>query len=118
MKKTAATTIAILLLFSLAAASQDSSRQERKIPEFEKQVMVNRVLIDVIVVDDKGSYVRGLTAGDLDVYENGKKMEVKSVDEYFLEGEEPGSEELEEPPKNLKSTANMPPFFFVSCRSN
>lgn len=105
MKKIIVTAILTCLLFCLAAWSQED-KQQRKIPEFEKQLQVNRVLIDIIVHDGKGNHVRGLSSDDFIVYENGKEMEVKSVDEYFLTGEELDTEALKQalfnsPPRNV-----------------
>jgi VWFA-related protein len=107
MKKTMLIASAIIVVLSSAAWSpQDELQQNRKVPEFEKQVRVNRVLIDIIVLDATGNYVHGLTAGDFELYENGAPVEIKTVDEYFLEGMEPESTEIaatryDSPPRNV-----------------
>lgn len=46
---------------------------------FEEQIEVNAVLLDVIVTDDSGNQILGLTKNDFVVEENGVAQEVESV---------------------------------------
>ncbi|HEX6098988.1 MAG TPA: VWA domain-containing protein [Thermoanaerobaculia bacterium] len=50
--------------------------------QFEEKIDVNAVLLDVIVTDNKGNQILGLTKDDFVVKENGVAQEVDSVD-YF-----------------------------------
>jgi hypothetical protein len=50
--------------------------------QFEEKIDVNAVLLDVIVTDNKGNQILGLSKDDFVVKENGVAQEVDSVD-YF-----------------------------------
>ncbi|HUX05975.1 MAG TPA: VWA domain-containing protein [Acidobacteriota bacterium] len=84
MKKTALLLSVIALLVGLASTQQE---YKRKIPDFEKQIQVNLVLLDVVVRDRAGNYAHGLGDDDFIVLEDGKQMEIAAVDEYFLDEE-------------------------------
>lgn len=60
----------IVLLAMLPAAAQT----------FQEKIDVNEVLLDVIVTDNKGNQILGLTKDDFIVKENGVAQEVESVD--------------------------------------
>jgi VWFA-related protein len=49
---------------------------------FQERIDVNVVLLDVIVTDNKGNQMLGLTKDDFIVTENGVQQEVESVDYY------------------------------------
>lgn len=84
MKKTALLLSVIVLLVGFASTQQE---YKRKIPDFEKQIQVNLVLLDVVVRDSAGNYAHGLGADDFIVLEDGNEMEIAAVDEYFLDEE-------------------------------
>src|SRR5687768_6662736 len=50
--------------------------------QFEEKIDVNAVLLDVIVTDNRGNQILGLTKDDFVIKENGVAQEVDSVD-YF-----------------------------------
>ncbi|HXY42320.1 MAG TPA: VWA domain-containing protein [Vicinamibacteria bacterium] len=71
--------IVLLALVSLAPAHGDSPRA----PAFPGGVELVRV--DAVVLDRDGKPVRGLTAADFEVYENGKKTDVASFEAIGLQ---------------------------------
>jgi len=106
MKKlTLAITLGALLICLAAAHAQEEQRAERRMPEFERLVQVNLVLLDIIVTDGDGNYVPGLTTEDFEVFENGRPVTVAAVDEYFLADEEAeavgGRTLYDSPPRNV-----------------
>ena len=106
MKKlTAAITLGALLIGLTAAYAQEERRAERRMPEFERLVQVNLVLLDIIVTDRDGNYVPGLTAEDFEVLENGRPVTVAAVDEFFLADEAAdaagGRTLYDSPPRNV-----------------
>jgi VWFA-related protein len=58
---------------SQPAASQPSSQ-----PEAVFKVQAKLVLVDSVVTDKKGNYIRGLTQNDFRVWEDGKEQTIKS----------------------------------------
>ncbi|HUX06337.1 MAG TPA: VWA domain-containing protein, partial [Acidobacteriota bacterium] len=78
--------------------------------EFQKYVAVNYMLLDVIVTDRSGNYVHSLTKDDFEIFENGRKIEIESIDEYQMidldleDVEDRMAEEMqpaEQPPRNI-----------------
>ena len=75
--------------------------------EFQQFVAVNYILLDVIVTDGDGNYIRNLSASDFEISENGKRVDVESIDEYSmlepsrlnLDTLEPA--QLEQPPRTI-----------------
>ena len=67
------------LAFALLALAFPGLAQQQP---FEEQIDVNAVLLDIIVTDDKGNQILGLSKDDFIVKENGIPQEVDSVD-YF-----------------------------------
>jgi VWFA-related protein len=103
MRKTAVVLCLAAVLFGLGAARQE---QRRRIPDFEKEIHINLVLLDVVVVDQAGEYVHGLGIDDFVVYENGKEMEIAAVDAYFLDEEaieaaRKNNQIYDSPPRNI-----------------
>jgi VWFA-related protein len=72
-------TTIIALATALAVAAPLAAQDE---PRFEEKVDVNLVQLDVTVTDKKGNQILGLEKGDFVVRENGKPVEVDSMD-YF-----------------------------------
>jgi len=52
-------------------------------------VSVRRVVVDVVVTDQKGKPVKGLTENDFQVLEDGKPQQIRSFDEHILEAQPP-----------------------------
>jgi len=103
------------VLFLIAGAVLSAGvfgRQEVKLPEraketeFQKRISVNYVLLDVVVTDRSGNYVRGLTKDDLVVTENGKPVKLESIDEYQML--DLGREEINDP-SALTTALQQPP---------
>lgn len=88
MRKLATFAIAVLcmvLIADQATIGQDARRPGRsKVPEFERNISVNYMLVDVIVTDGRGNYVRNLSKDDFEVFENGKLVTLQSLDEYQM----------------------------------
>ena len=89
---------------------QDLRPSRTKAPEFQKHVAVNYMLVDVVVTDRRGDYVRNLTKDDFQLYVDGKPVEIDSMDEYsmllpsahqFELVEDIGSVEFVQPPRNI-----------------
>jgi len=70
----------LAVLIALLGAMLPVFAQEQ--PGLREQIDVNAVLLDVIVTDDKGNQILGLTRDDFVVTENGVAQEIDSVD-YF-----------------------------------
>jgi VWFA-related protein len=70
-------TAGVLLLFGVALPSAFSDDQALPIPAIA--VSTERVQVDFVVRDKKGSIVRNLDAADVEVYEDGVRQEVGSL---------------------------------------
>jgi VWFA-related protein len=64
----------LLLMAVLAAQSE--------VPIVHEVVEVRLANFDVVVTDEKGKHVRGLTAADFELLENGKPQEITNLTEY------------------------------------
>jgi len=91
----------VLILSGAALAT--TGAEERSIPPAAFAVSTERVKVDVVVRDKKDAILRGLTAADLEVYEDGVRQTVDSLD--FVE------RRSVEPSSALASTAATPPAF-------
>jgi VWFA-related protein len=101
MKKLLFVTAIAMLVVSMAGIAQDRA-------EFEERIKLELYLIDIVVVDEQGNYVNGLTADDFEIYEDGKAVKVVSVDEYFSQQRQSAEdmamgamEESSAPPRNI-----------------
>ncbi|HVS03518.1 MAG TPA: VWA domain-containing protein [Thermoanaerobaculia bacterium] len=85
----AVTAGSLTLAFALAAGAQEVPRQQ---PEFGEEIVVERVLLDVLVTDRKGNVVLGLDEDDFVVSEDGERITLDDVTFYsnrrFLESTE------------------------------
>ena len=72
---------------SLRAPAQQAAQQPVSTAPGVIKSQANLVLVDVVVADHKGNYVRDLEAKDFQVYEDGKEQTISS----FSRGQEPGS---------------------------
>ena len=68
-----------LALFLAGAVSAGSADKERSLPS-TFAVSAERVRVDVVVRDKKDAILRGLTAGDLEVYEDGVAQTIDSLE--------------------------------------
>jgi VWFA-related protein len=71
-------------IFSVLAQEEVNRPQRHKETEFQKKIAVNYILLDVIVTDRGGNYVRNLTKDDFEVFESGRKVQIESIDEYQM----------------------------------
>jgi VWFA-related protein len=100
--------ILVLAVCFSAAGAQDKP-QRSKIPEYQQRIAVNYMLVDVVVTDDSGKYIRNLTKDDFELFENGERMEIISLDEFSMGAEQQSFTEdlatgeivVEQPPRNI-----------------
>ena len=71
------------------------------------QVSVRRVVVDVVVTDQKGKPVRGLTKDDFQVLEDGKPQQIRSFDEHIMEAQRP-LPKVELPPNTYSNLSTAP----------
>lgn len=77
--------VAVVAILPVLFAQERKDDQARtRVPEYEKNITVNYMLVDVIVTDAKGKYVRNLNKDDFELFENGRKMEINSLDEFQM----------------------------------
>jgi VWFA-related protein len=69
-----------LVLALSGAALGTTAAEERSLPTTSFAVSAERVKVDVVVRDRKDAILRGLTAADLEVYEDGVRQTVDSFD--------------------------------------
>ncbi len=55
-------------------------KQEKLFPPEKHEVIIQLVLVDVIATDKDGNAVRDLTIDDFEIYEDGKKVSINSLD--------------------------------------
>jgi len=85
-----------LVLFSI---SYGNTRKDHQIPQEDYEVTVTLVIVDLIAIDKEGNFVTDLSLNDFEVYEDGKKMPINSLDliRYELKKKsDPTSDSLEE----------------------
>lgn len=105
MKKTVTLLCVLTLLAGVGMSAPRQDQQRRKTPEFEKEIQINLVLLDVLVFDRNGNYVNGLTKDDFIILEDGKPVDVSTVDEYFTPPSEAEAaaqgQVFDSPPRNV-----------------
>lgn len=74
------TALALLAICGLGRAAM--AQEEKPQGQFEGEVTVNEVLLDVLVTDAKGNVIVGLDKSDFVVTENGKPVELTGVTFY------------------------------------
>jgi VWFA-related protein len=83
--------IAVLLLGTVAARSQDATQsaqpQAPQPPQYRVRVTSELVLVNVVVRDKRGSLVRGLKKEDFTLLEDGKRQDISTFD--FEDVEQP-----------------------------
>jgi len=86
-----------LILFSI---SYGNTKRDHSIPQEDYEVTVTLIIVDLIAIDREGNFVADLSLNDFEVYEDGKKMPINSLDLIRYEPKktsEPKSDSLEEP---------------------
>ena len=63
---------------SIAGQTRQDTGSEG-MPDVTYTVDVNYVEVDAVVTDDAGRAVTGLTAGDFELYEDGKRQDISTV---------------------------------------
>jgi VWFA-related protein len=77
MKALSATLILVFVFLSPATIwSQDSAQRQKPAGEDVVKISTTLIQVDATVLDKKGKPVKGLTADDFEVYENGKKQPI------------------------------------------
>ena len=72
-------TVAVLLAAFLAAAPLTAQTQ---LPQLGETIEVSIVNVDVIVTDRRGNHIRGLTAADFEIRDNGAPQPITNFAEY------------------------------------
>jgi len=87
-------TIRILLVLSLIflVIPGQAAAQEIVQPPLRHEVSARLVLVDLAAVDHDGRFAFGLTRDDFEVYEDGKKMTIKSADLVRLKRPQTGGD--------------------------
>jgi len=92
--------LSFLFFFFLLFSFLYGLDKQQKLPQPEEhEVIVRLVLVDVIAVDKKGNFVTDLTKDDFEIYEDGKRVPVDSLELISLkkpEFEVPEMEEIKE----------------------
>ena len=96
--------IVMCVSFCLLYGLQKKQKAEEKL---EHEVVVELIIVEVFVTDKKGNFVDNLTRDDFEIYEDGKKVEIKYFAVVAPEKETPRKkiiEEVREPerPKKMK----------------
>jgi VWFA-related protein len=116
-KTLALSAVAVLLLGTVAARSQDATQsgqpQAPQQPQYRVRVTSELVLVNVVVRDKKGNLVRGLKKEDFTLLEDGKRQDISTFD--FEDVEQPIVPGAGEPtatgtagPTNLLRPTNQP----------
>src|SRR6202789_2212883 len=97
-------------LFLLAQTTQEGAQAlptaQKAASDLVLKSTVNRVLLDVVVTDTNGRPVRGLTAKDFSVAEDGRAQEILAFDVHSLET---ASDFAKLPPLPANTYVNIPP---------
>ncbi|HLW76272.1 MAG TPA: hypothetical protein VKS01_04790, partial [Bryobacteraceae bacterium] len=73
--------LAVAICLAAFTGSRSRAQQQEQKPEDANVILhaeTRVVLVDAVVTDKKGGYVRDLKQKDFKVYEDGKEMQVKS----------------------------------------
>ena len=82
----------LFLLIAVAAVLQAPTlrgQDPRSTPEVTFQVEVNYVDVDVVVTDEQGNFVTGLTRDDFEVFENGRLQKIDQFSQVGIPVEKP-----------------------------
>jgi VWFA-related protein len=98
---------AVMVGALLSATLVVTAQEKRDIPSFASKVEL--VTVDAVVVDGKGKPVRGLTAGDFTLFEDGKPQDIASFEAFDLGEERPEAIGTAPPPPGQAATNLRPP---------
>lgn len=87
-RKVFLTTLALLTVLALAPVA-GAQQDEEPAAQFEEELQVSEVLLDVIVTDQDGDVIVGLGPDDFIVEEDGERVDVESVTFYSSSRMEP-----------------------------
>src|SRR5262245_41374226 len=73
--------------FALSQTSQPQKPQEEVGPDDVVRITTGLVQTDVVVVDSKDHVVKDLTLNDFELYDNGKKQDLKFLEFVSVAGE-------------------------------
>lgn len=79
-----------VLLSGAMAAAQEAPASDAGASSLVLHTTVHRVIVDVVVLDDKGQPVRGLSAKDFSVAEEGKAQRILSFEEHDMDADPDG----------------------------
>src|SRR5687768_18233212 len=88
----------IALILALAAGRPSAQQQPQQPPDqprFESSVSVSIVSVDVVVRDSSGNIVRGLTAKDFVVLEDGKPQKIETFSFQEISAAAPGTPDIQ-----------------------
>jgi VWFA-related protein len=95
------------VLFLSGAAVTTAAEHDSHVPPTSFAAGTERVKVDVVVRDKKNAILRGLTAADLDVYEDGVRQTIESLN--FVEQRSVGLDEI-----GYETAASPPAFVAVA----
>ena len=101
------------LLLAVAAATLQTSTalgQAAQTPGVTFQVEVNYVDVDVVVSDEQGNFVTGLTRDDFEVFEDGKPQKVETFSLVEIPVEKPTEFVVDGRPVSVDTQTNRRPF--------
>jgi len=82
MRNIVVATVTLLVLFCDGVYAQDKPAKDTTTPNFEEHITINLMLVDALVTDSRGNFIHNLSKEDFRIYENGRPVEIVSVDEY------------------------------------
>lgn len=86
----------LIFFFLLFSFLYGLNKQQRLLQPEEHEVLVRLVLVDVIAVDKKGNFATELTKDDFEIYEDGKRIPIDSLELISLKKPEFEVPEMEE----------------------
>ncbi|MCJ7582454.1 MAG: VWA domain-containing protein [Candidatus Aminicenantes bacterium] len=101
----------LLPLLSLFVPLFGSVTQQIKLQSEKHEVTVRLVLVDVIVTDQKGNFLSDLTLEDFEIFEQGKKMPINSLD--LIRSKKPAQDPSQEENKERSAASNRENRFIV-----
>jgi VWFA-related protein len=101
-----------LALLGLAVSGQgkdeDKKNQEKQPADFHYETAVERVEVDVLVLDKDGQFVTGLTQDDFEIYEEGKQVQIVDFEERVLASASPALRPAAAPAPQPAASAARP----------
>ena len=100
----------LLLAAAIAFQSSVQGQDSRQAPGVTFQVEVNYVDVDVVVTDDQGQFVSGLTREDFEVFENGRAQKIDTFSMVEIPVEKPNEFVFAGRPVAADTQTNRKPF--------